>query len=676
MSTSAENITERASRHPSSSDCKPLVDAATKDLFRHNAFRITGLPVDATAREITKHADRLKLMQELGQGAAAHTGVVALKPPPTMDQIRDALQKLKDPEKRLLDEFFWFWPEEFGQRDSDAGIQAVLRGGLDQAVEIWSSREDEPSNGVAAKHNLAILYHLCAVDWDSHAINGDADKARRAETTKYWQGSLKRWERLLSNDRFWDKVTNRIRQIDDARLTTGFVRRMRISLPQALSKINLDLALAFAEAGKFEDARRHVDLVRHTSYGAATLETTADLVLTPVRIRLKEHIRIAQERTAANPTDGASAARELVEQAKRSFALFDLFLSKGNDTRNELFDEVASTCNQIPVSYHKATGDDTTCLEIVRAALPFATSMELRQQIEKNINTLSGNLNIKKVDSIYTTLKSIQDSQVAPSLRLNRFRLEVLPAMSLAVTSLSASSEDHSRLFDSAATVLRGISLDAWNKHHDKVTALAANHLALEYVSSPELRNRLLEDDTTLAHIQERPPQWRDREDVSNAAAVGFIVIIGILAVIGVVNSCDSTYTPPPSVSVPASDPSSAPSPAPSTPTYTAPTLRNGKSGGNVYRVPSSASSTLDNEKAELESERATLEALGNQVEKLGREIDRARIYLDRTSQVAVDEFNAKIDRYNALTQKAKAANAAFNEKVDNYNTKLRQYGR
>ena len=87
-------------------------------------------------------------------------------------------------------------------------------------------------------------------------------------------------------------------------------------------------------------------------------------------------------------------------------------------------------------------------------------------------------------------------------------------------------------------------------------------------------------------------------------------------------------------------------------------------------------SSTLDNEKAEIESERTTLEALDAQVEKLGREVENDRVYLDRTSQFAVDEFNSKVDRYNALSQKAKTANAAFDEKVNDYNAKLRQYGR
>ncbi len=49
-------------------------------------------------------------------------------------------------------------------------------------------------------------------------------------------------------------------------------------------------------------------------------------------------------------------------------------------------------------------------------------------------------------------------------------------------------------------------------------------------------------------------------------------------------------------------------------------------------------------------------------------EVENDRIYLDKTSQYAVDAFNAKVERYNTLSQQAKAANAAFNLRVDNYN--------
>src|SRR5262245_48144452 len=128
MSLNEDSEITQGIRRSASASCRPLLDAATPELFRANAFRITGLPVDATTREITKHADRLKMMEELGQGDSAHAAAFALKPPPTVDQIRDAIQKLKDPERRIVDELFWFWPERFGKSASDPAICALAAG--------------------------------------------------------------------------------------------------------------------------------------------------------------------------------------------------------------------------------------------------------------------------------------------------------------------------------------------------------------------------------------------------------------------------------------------------------------------------------------------------------------------------------------------------------------------
>jgi len=47
-------------------------------------------------------------MEKLGHGEIAGAGAFARRPPPTLDEIREALQRLKDPEKRIVDEFFCF----------------------------------------------------------------------------------------------------------------------------------------------------------------------------------------------------------------------------------------------------------------------------------------------------------------------------------------------------------------------------------------------------------------------------------------------------------------------------------------------------------------------------------------------------------------------------------------
>jgi len=139
-----------AQNQPVSSECKPLMDVAHADLYFDNPFRITGLRVDATSREITKQADALKYLEELGHGAGAHIGAFALNPPPSVDKIREAIARLKDPEKRLIDEFFWFWPDRFGESAKDPALQAVDQGDQNTAYQLWIEREPDPETGFVA----------------------------------------------------------------------------------------------------------------------------------------------------------------------------------------------------------------------------------------------------------------------------------------------------------------------------------------------------------------------------------------------------------------------------------------------------------------------------------------------------------------------------------------------
>jgi hypothetical protein len=82
-----------------------LLKAATPDLYRRNAFRLTGLPVTASTREVARQADKLKMLADLGGQAAQHLAVVPGMTPPTPEEVREATQRLKDVEARALDEF-------------------------------------------------------------------------------------------------------------------------------------------------------------------------------------------------------------------------------------------------------------------------------------------------------------------------------------------------------------------------------------------------------------------------------------------------------------------------------------------------------------------------------------------------------------------------------------------
>jgi hypothetical protein len=113
-----------------------------------------------------------------------------------------------------------------------------------------------------------------------------------------------------------------------------------------------------------------------------------------------------------------------------------------------------------------------------------------------------------------------------------------------------------------------------------------------------------------------------------------------------------------------------------------------------TYRIPSSVSAELETANQQISIEKAKSDALDirlatakqavaaqksqvnelqSRLQTLARQIDRDRIYLDRTSQSDIDDFNAKVSRYNILRESARAENATANDLIDSYNTLLEE---
>ena len=107
-------------------------------------------------------------------------------------------------------------------------MQALAIGDLESAAAIWSSKEEHPTAGVTAKHNLALVFHIAALNWENYSVKNEVEAERRHKIADYWQGAFKLWERLATDETFWEKVTARIRQMNEPdRLPTDFARRMR-----------------------------------------------------------------------------------------------------------------------------------------------------------------------------------------------------------------------------------------------------------------------------------------------------------------------------------------------------------------------------------------------------------------------------------------------------------------
>ena len=401
---------ENSSNADVSYSCPALLAAGHPDLYRKNAFRVSGLPVESEPREISKHLEKIRMIQKFSVTAVQRVPL-GLTPPPDEMDLRNALHRLHDPERRLIDEFFWFWPHRLGHSGADEGLELLTKNDVNGAARHWLDMEQN-SESLVSMHNLSVLYHCLALDIEFTATQRPLIPAEANVINEYWSQAFQRWKIVLEHEPFWTRLSARIRAIDDPRLTTGLARRMREYLPLALLSVNAELAAYYAEKKNDRAVQRQIDVMRlwdsagngrhvenqdpKRTAAAGSVNGVAlkalERALEPVRQRIKMMCKNAETKTGAEAKHGFSAAHDLLEQAQPLLGLMDKLLPAGDVTKEAVFDEVAFSALHCQINYGNETDDWKRSLEILERTLLIAASPGAKDRIQGNINTVKNNL--------------------------------------------------------------------------------------------------------------------------------------------------------------------------------------------------------------------------------------------------------------------------------------------
>jgi hypothetical protein len=371
-----------------------LTEKANPEIYRRNSFRVAGLSIDSSPRDIARQAKMLRLSREYGDYGASKPPL-ALLPRPEDHEIREALYNLEDPEQRLIDELFWFWPMRREGTEDDSAISLLASGDIHGAAAHWTAREGS-FESPASIHNFAVLHHCLALDLEASAAAGpDSDPSTLRE--RYWEDAIRGWKRLIECDAFWDELIVKIRSLSDPRLTTGLSRRIRESIPAALFSINAALAVRCAEAGRRDDAKRHIGLLRKwegDGDGGAPFGPIAEQAMRNALLPIRRRIDAICERTdasaRADPSGAVSAAREAIVGAEGSLAVFDLLIPPGSIVREAAHDAVALCAVRCDIAFCNETKGWRDSLALLKIVQGIAEGEAARARIQENISIDEG----------------------------------------------------------------------------------------------------------------------------------------------------------------------------------------------------------------------------------------------------------------------------------------------
>lgn len=357
--------------------CEELLELATPDLYRNNLFRVLAVPVNAGPAEVRQRHKKLAMQRKLGLSAeSVSVGLFPLTPPPSSEVVAKSIERMNDPVARFLDEFFWF-----SAPPGDAGLAALERGNLMEARSHWKRLASSSAAASHGSHNLAVMEHILALE--SSNAEGTASVA------------LASWKAALTTEALWDRVRARVGELNDVRLTTGFVRRHRETLPRMLLLIFARQAVAASERGDTKQAAELLKVIRESGYGSEIVDEVIREAFKPLRSRISAAVASAKNRWAKTPQHGDRIVRELHQTVQPLLAIYDR-VADSDLARQGVHDEVGEAMILAEVVYTKATNNWAEGEKLLALAQSVAMGQRLRDQIVENIkidqeNAKSGN---------------------------------------------------------------------------------------------------------------------------------------------------------------------------------------------------------------------------------------------------------------------------------------------
>lgn len=387
------------------SHCQCMTDYCNAKVYATNPFHILGLSAFANGREIRRRKEDLDSACAMGASSwkDEFKHLLGNTPVPGVDTVAAAFRRIENPQQRIVDEFFWFWPIE--GRDDEA-FDALSEGKKTTAEKIWK-REEKSGNirrAVIAKHNLAVYNHFYAIDSEWQFIESGSDKDGDAVAYTamlgYWKDALVRWEDLADDEDFWDVVKERVPAIGDNRLTTGYIRRMRDEFPVAFDRINGDLAVEYAKLpNHHEDTERHLQYMNESHQGLDDVQATLDAIFDPIKREVDLLIREANRVRNATPHSALSAARTLLKNTEGVRKMADEMLGSDSEIRTKIYDKIASECNFCQVAYGNKTKQWEECMKFLKDVIPLACDDELKDVMNKNLKVVTENFEDYKRDN-------------------------------------------------------------------------------------------------------------------------------------------------------------------------------------------------------------------------------------------------------------------------------------
>jgi len=453
-------------------------------LMYQNPFRVLGLPVTATDREIVKSISDLSIFMEMGKEKEFDCDhFFPIKPHRTSESIANASRKIEQPPHKLFYALFWFWENPANTIDEMA-FDELKRGNTDRAIQFWKK---ETANGITAKNssnhkNLATLYLGLSSE------NGKLNKTMFME-------SLGLSGEFLANGHFEQFIKDVIgsrHSIDHLEIINAYIDEIIL-----LAKPHLDKA----------DGLKTRELIAAFSSYPGNIQNAILDKFVGKHIRNIDHqIKIAQNRRNKNVAEANKAGFELYEKTEEDLKYIKTVLSESDLKFQLTADKLAGEIVQCSICYFNEFQDSTTdpgddALQLAKYAKSIAVGEKVNEKIDEGMPILKKHVaerpkrerlsHVKKeMDYIYKKINGLQTAKSTPSAA-KAFAIACKEKLNSIKDKLDKTDPDYLEISDLVVNVAIGMCVNYLSVAAQGSSNPAARLLGLPAISPFEARRLL-----------------------------------------------------------------------------------------------------------------------------------------------------------------------------------------
>lgn len=354
-----------------------------KNIYLQNGFRIFNLPINAKPNKINNEFSRIEAMKNLNsldntESLDVYNNIAfPIEPKPNFLDYQNAKNRLSKPRSRFIDELFWFWPEDLGNK-RDETIMALKKVDIDGAVSLWNS-----STAANASHNLAVYNHIMAIDAE---IRGDLSSSQG-----YWRESLKQWHKTLSNDNFKNLTLLRVQQLNDPTIKQDYVEDIFRQFPVAILSINASFANDYYEKHENSNFGKHIELIRNSDFDELTKKQALKGIFDSLYDSVNEKFEAFEKYEYEKQSD-IPKIESFLASIKDEIAILQQYF--GDDAQFQLLsDNIAKSVKGYYVSIvNRADSFDGFDLDkikqVFKGLVEMAYTISVKQEIENNLEQL------------------------------------------------------------------------------------------------------------------------------------------------------------------------------------------------------------------------------------------------------------------------------------------------